>query len=349
MEIQNGNLEPLFYLLGRLSAKKVTNMTEYIIGVDLGGTRLRAARFDHDLNMLARDEVLTLSEEGVEATIGRMKSLIRSMMGGEKITSIGVSVPGPMNPYTGVVVAPPNLFGWHNVPLRQILQDEFGIPVYLGNDANVAALAEVVLGAAQGYRHAIFITVSTGIGSGIIIDGQMLLGKDGLGAEVGHIVMLVDDKVSTLEEEAAGPALAEKARARIAAGEQSQIRDMVNGDLSLITGATVGKAAEAGDPLALSIVERAGRIIGYGVVSLLHLFNPEIIVFGGGVSNLGDLLFNPMREAIREAAIDSSYWKDLKIEMAGLGENVSLYGAGALALTKGGVENVAVVKAELDE
>ena len=324
-------------------------MTEYIIGVDLGGTRLRASRFDHDLKMLARDEVLTLSEEGVDATIGRMKSLIRTMVGGETITSIGVSVPGPMNPYTGVVVAPPNLFGWHNVPLRQILQDEFGIPVYLGNDANVAALAEVVLGAAQGYRHAIFITVSTGIGSGIIIDGQMLLGKDGLGAEVGHIIMLVGDRVSTLEEEAAGPALAEQAQARIAAGEASQIREMVNGDLSKITGATVGIAAQAGDPLARSIVERAGRIIGYGVVSLLHLFNPEIILFGGGVSNIGDLLFNPMNEAIREASIDSSYWQDLKIVMAGLGENVSLYGAGALALTKGGVENVTVVKAELDE
>jgi glucokinase len=254
-----------------------------------------------------------------------------------------------MNPYTGIVVAPPNLVGWHNVPLQQILREEFGVPVYLGNDANVAALAEVVRGAAQGYRHAIFITVSTGIGSGIIIDGQMLLGKDGLGAEVGHIVMLVGDRVSSLEEEAAGPALGEQAVARINAGEPSQIRDMVGGDLSKVSGATVGQAAQEGDPLALSIVQRAGRIIGYGVVSLLHLFNPEIIVFGGGVTQTGDLLFDPMREAIHEASIDAAYWRDLKIVMARLGENVSLYGAGALALTKGGVENVASVKAELDE
>lgn len=324
-------------------------MTEYIIGVDLGGTRLRAARFDDDLKMLARNEVFTLSEQGVEATIGRIKALIHEMKAEYPIAGIGVSVPGPMNPYTGVVVAPPNLHGWHDVPLRQILLDEFGVPVYLGNDANVAALAEVVLGAAQGYRHAIFITVSTGIGSGIIIDRQMLLGKEGLGAEVGHIVMIVDDRVSSLENEAAGPALAEQAQARIGAGEPSQILDMVDGDLTRITGATVGIAAQAGDPLARSIIQRAGRIIGYGVVSLLHLFNPEIIVFGGGVAQVGALLFDPMLEAIKEASIDDSYWRDLKIVMAGLGENVSLYGAGALALTKGGIENISRVKAELDE
>jgi glucokinase len=170
-----------------------------------------------------------------------------------------------------------------------------------------------------------------------------------LGAEVGHVIILVEDRVSTLELEAAGPALARQAKARIEAGEASQIREMVNGDLSKISGATVGTAAGAGDALARSIVARAGRIVGYGVVSLLHLFNPEIIVFGGGVSTIGDLLFDPMQEAIREASIDSSYWQDLKIVMAGLGENVSLYGAGALALTKGGVENVTVVKAELDD
>lgn len=324
-------------------------MTEYIIGVDLGGTRLRAARFDDDLNMLARDEVFTLADQGLDATLQRMKTLVRAMIADTPVSGIGVSVPGPMNPYTGVVVAPPNLPGWHNVPLMRILHDEFNVPVYLGNDANVAALAEVVLGAAQGYRHAIFITVSTGIGGGIITDGRMLLGREGLGAEVGHVVLVVDGRVSSLEKEAAGPALARQARARIEAGEHSQIRDLVKGDLSLISGATVGIAAEAGDPLAVSVIQRAGRMIGYGVASLLHLFNPDIIVFGGGVTQVGDLLFDPMREGIKEGCIDSAYWRDLRIVMAALGENVSLYGAGALVVTKGGIENVIKLKRELDE
>jgi glucokinase len=324
-------------------------MEEYIIGVDLGGTRLRATRFDHNLNMLARDEVLTLADQGLEATLGRIKTLIRAIAADVSIQGIGVSVPGPTNPYTGIVVAPPNLAGWHNVPLKHILEDEFGAAVYLGNDANVAALAEVVRGAAQGYGDAIFITISTGIGGGIICDGRMLLGKEGLGAEVGHIVMVVDERVSTLEKEAAGPALARKARARLEAGAESQIRDLVGGNLSLITGATVGIAAQAGDPLAVSIIQHAGRIVGYGMASLLHVFNPEILIFGGGVTQVGSLLFEPMWDAIKEACIDAAYWRDLKIVMAGLGENVSLYGAGALVLTKGGVENVRAVKAELEE
>ena len=323
-------------------------MEEYIIGVDLGGTRLRATRFDQDLNMLARDEVLTLADQGLEATLGRIKALIRSMAVDVKIQGVGVSIPGPTNPYTGMVVAPPNLPGWHNVPLQKILEDEFGVPVYLGNDANVAALAEVVLGAARGYRDAIFITISTGIGGGIISDGRLVLGKDGLGAEVGHIVMVVDDHISTLEKEAQGPALARKARARIEAGEVSQIRDMVGGDLSLISGATVGIAAQAGDPLAVSIIQRAGRIVGYGMASLLHVFNPEILIFGGGVTQVGSLLFDPMWEGIKEGCIDVAYWRDLKVVMAGLGENVSLYGAGALVLTKGGLE-IRAVKAKLED
>ena len=325
-------------------------MTQYIIGVDLGGTRLRAARFDRDLNLLVRDEVLTLAAEGPPATIERMKALIRSVLPSEaEVAGIGISAPGPSNPFTGIVVAPPNLPGWHNVPIVQILRETFNLPVYLGNDANVAALAEVVRGAGQGTSDAIFITVSTGIGGGIIINGRMLLGSTGLGAEVGHIVMIVDGQPSTLEKEAAGPALARRARSLIESGRSSQIVNMVDGDLSKITGATVGTAAQNGDALALEVVQRAGRILGMGMTSLLHIFNPEILIFGGGVSQLGELLFAPMRAAIETYAIDRSYWTELRIVPAGLGENVSLVGAAALVITHGGVESISTVKEKLQD
>ncbi|MDX2160456.1 MAG: ROK family protein [bacterium] len=322
-----------------------------VIGVDLGGTRLRAARLDENLQVLGRDEVLTQADEGAEATIERMKNLIAHMLPQDNtpVLGIGVSAPGPANPKTGVVVAPPNLPGWHNVPLVDILRARFGLPVYLGNDANVAALAEVVRGAARGARNAIFITVSTGIGSGMIIDGKMLLGRDGLAAEAGHIVMIVDGRVSSLEKEAAGPALARQLRARIAAGESSAAVAMVNGDLNEIDGSIVGRAAEAGDAAALAVVTRAGQILGLGMVSLLHLFNPEILVFGGGVSNLGDLLFRPMRDTIQTHALDPMYWRDLRIERAALGDNVSLVGAGALVITEGGVGDVRNVLQELED
>ncbi len=325
-------------------------MTDYIIGVDLGGTRLRAALMDDDLAIHARHEVLTEAEDGFEATLGRMKQLIRAAMppNDEPLLGIGVSVPGPTNPFKGVVELGTNLAGWHDIPLANLLQDEFGVPVFLGNDANVAALAEATRGAARGYRHIIFITVSTGIGSGIIVDGHLLLGKEGLAAEAGHIVMLLDGEFTTLEKQAAGPSLARQARERIQAGEASIMAGMVDGDLEKITGKTVGGAVLAGDTLANAIVSRAGTILGGGMASLLHIFNPEILVFGGGVSTIGEPLFQPMRAAIEANCIDKAYWRNLKIEPAALGENVSLIGAGALVMTRGGVEDLSAVKTALD-
>jgi glucokinase len=327
-------------------------MSEYVVGIDLGGTRMRAALLDTDLNIIERQEVLTEAEQGIDITLDRMQDLVQSILPSNSqdiIDGIGISAPGPSNPKTGVLVAPPNLPGWHNVPLVQILQKAFGHSAYLGNDANVAALAETARGAARGYSHVIFVTISTGIGGGIISGGRLLLGKDGLAAEVGHMPLVVGDTVTTLEKEAAGPALARKARARIEQGEKSLILELVNGDLDEISGSVVGRAAKEGDTLALEVVRRAGFIVGLGMTSLLHIFNPEIIVLGGGVSNLGDLLFNPMHEAIQKHCIDASYWRDLVVKPAELGENVSLVGAAALVVTRGGMENVIALTRKLDE
>jgi len=326
-------------------------MSEVIIAVDLGGTRIRSARLNARMEIEARHEMLTEDHRGVEATLERMKEMIRMVWpsDGSVVSGIGISAPGPLNPMTGVIVAPPNLEGWYNVPLASILRDEFRIPVFVGNDANVAGLAEAVMGAARGCRHVIFITVSTGIGSGMICDGKMLLGKVGLAAEAGHTILIVDDRVSSLEKEAAGPAIARKARERIEAGESSRITSMLKNDLSKITGATVGRAAQDGDHLALNVIREAGRLLGLGIVSLLHLFNPEIIVLGGGVANnLGELLFEPMRDAIHEYAMDRAYWSDLRIVPAALGENVSLFGAAALVVTQGGLTDVSQAIARLN-
>ncbi|MFN8565579.1 MAG: ROK family protein [Anaerolineae bacterium] len=327
-------------------------MSDFVVGIDLGGTRMRAALFDPELNLIERQEVPTNARRGRDTTLDRMRELVQQILPDDpqaQLGGIGISAPGPVNPQAGLLVAPPNLPGWHNVPLVQILQKEFGYSTFLGNDANVASLAETARGAARGYRHVIFITLSTGIGGGIISDGRLLLGKDGLAAEVGHMPLVVGDTVTTLEKEAAGPALARKARARIEAGEKSIISEMVKGKLEDCTGGTVGKAAVQGDALALSVVQRAGFIVGLGLTSLLHVFNPEIIVLGGGVSNLGELLFAPMRETIQKYCIDPAYWQDLLIKPAELGENVSLVGAAALVITRGGMEDVAALTHKLDE
>ncbi len=324
-----------------------------IIGVDLGGTRIRAARCDDQLHILKREETLTHADQGLAPTLDRIKALIRMVLPDDNtpVTGIGISAPGPLNPETGVVVAPPNLPGWHNVPLGDMLHDEFDVPIFVGNDANVAALAETMRGVARGRKHVIYITVSTGIGGGIITDGHMLLGDTGLGAEIGHMQLVVNGQVSSLEKEAAGPALARKVRVRLQAGERSEkIYALVGDDLDQVDGRVIGQVALAGDPLALDVVGQAGRVVGLGIVSLLHVFNPQIIVMGGGVANgLGDLLLGPIRETVQQHSLDRAYWENLQIELAQLSEDVSIIGSAALVRTRGGVRRIDDVLADFND
>ncbi|MCA9885170.1 MAG: ROK family protein [Anaerolineaceae bacterium] len=326
-------------------------MGDVVIGLDLGGTQIRAARLDLALNILQREDSLTLASEGLDSTLQRIKDAIYAVLPEDRSTvkGIGISAPGPLNPMTGVIVAPPNLPGWHNVPLEQILRDEFDMPVYVGNDANVAALAEVTRGAAKGFRHAIFITVSTGIGGGIIYDGRMLLGKVGLGAEVGHTIIIVGDEISSLEKSAAGPALARRARAAIEAGRETTMLQLAGGDINKVDARIIGQAAGEGDAVAQEIVDFSSKIVGLGIVSLLHLFNPEIIVIGGGVSKFGEPWFDQIWTIVRENALDAAYWRDLEIVPAGLGGAVSIIGAAALVLTEGGQSDVAEFASRLNK
>ncbi len=310
-----------------------------IIAVDLGGTQIRTARYDLDLNLLQRENTLTRAERGVQPTIERMIAYIRKVMRArrDEVLGIGISSPGPLNPFTGVIVAPPNLPGWLDVPLRDIMQAEFNLPVYIGNDANVAALAEAAKGAAQGCRHITYITVSTGIGAGIICDGKLLLGREGLAGEFGHIpIVLENGTISSVELEAAGPAIARRVKRALQGGATSAVSSLVSGELNRIDAKAVGIAAAAGDQLAIEQLAHAGRLLGLGVVSILHLFNPEVIVIGGGVSKTGDLLFAPLRRTVHKRVMDDSYTANLRIERSALGDDVALVGAAALVATDGG-------------
>ncbi|MBN2471211.1 MAG: ROK family protein [Anaerolineae bacterium] len=310
-------------------------METRIVAVDLGGTRIRVARLNGSYSLLNRVEEPTRAWEGPAVTIPRIMDLIAGVVAtsDHPVQAIGISTPGPIDPETGAIKSPPNLDGWIDVPLGRLVQARFpDIPTFIENDANVAALAEVQVGAGRGHRHAVYITVSTGIGSGIVIDGELFLGGRGLAGEFGHTIMVVEaDRVSSLEEEAAGPAIAAYAARRIRAGAESRITALVEGDLSAISGSVVGKAAAAGDALALEAVTRAGRLVGYGIANLMMLLNPTVIVVGGGVSTLGPLLFDPMRQAAREAVIDPAYYEQAPIVPAELGADVAIIGAAVLA------------------
>jgi glucokinase len=313
-------------------------MANVIIGVDLGGTQMRVARFDDQLDMLERKAEPTHADEGPDRMVPRLLDLIASIMPDDldTVDGIGVSVPGPINPHAGTIVHPPNLPGCNDLPIRKIIQERFACTTYLGNDANVAALAEATRGAAHGYKCVVYLTISTGLGSGIIDNGRLVVGAHGLGGEAGHMMMVVNGEVLDLEGAASGTGIARQARRRLQDGAESRIRDLAGGKLDDVTAKTVGEAAKEGDALAIALIERAGFMIGLGIVSLLHIFNPQIIVVGGGVTKTGNLLFGPMRQAVENHVLDPDYCHNLPIVQAALGDDVALVGAAALVRTRGG-------------
>ena len=259
----------------------------------------------------------------------------------EHIAAIGIGAPGPLNPYTGVVYSPPNLPGWNNVPLKAMMEARLNqVPVFLGNDANLAGLGEYRFGAAKGRHNVIYMTVSTGIGGGIIVDGKMLEGTDGAAGEIGHVTMEINGprcgcgNYGCLEVLAAGPALRRIALERIRAGETSVLQEMAEarGGLDQLQPEMIEKAARSKDPLALDIMQTAGRYLGVGIANLLHIFNPEIVVIGGGVSRAGELIFNPIHQEVEKRAMPA-FRARVSIVPSPLGDDVGLYGAVALALT----------------
>ncbi|HEY66204.1 MAG TPA: ROK family protein [Caldilineae bacterium] len=317
-------------------------MAEYFLTVDLGGTQIRAALCDAEGHIHRRANELTRAAEGRAAVIRRIKETMAKALGdvpSSRVRGIGIAAPGPLDPKRGIIIFAPNLHDWHNVPLRQIIQDHFGIPTFLGNDANLAALGEQRFGAGRGVHNLIYITVSTGIGGGIICDDRLLLGEGGFAAEIGHHTIKADGprcncgNVGCLEMYASGPAIARMAREAITSGERSLLQDMSQGDLEQITGKMVYEAALKEDPLAIEVLRRAGQYLGVGIVNLLHLFNPAMIIIGGSVAKAGDFLFQPMWEIIRQRS-HPSYWEDLRIVPPELGDDVGLLGALALVLSE---------------
>ena len=308
------------------------------IAVDLGGTNIRAARGTQDGQLLARVSHRTQAAEGEAAVIDRILGAIREVWPDAQAgaRAIGISAPGPLDPWKGIVIYAPNLLGWSNVPLRDIVTDAFHVPTRLGNDANLAALAEYRFGAGKGHDNMIYLTLSTGIGGGAICGGRLLLGVKGLAAELGHMSVDMNGprcncgNVGCVEAMAAGPAIARTAVSRLQAGERSALSDLVGGDVSRISAQTVGQAALAGDELARSVVRDAACVIGQGIVNLLHAFNPSIVICGGGLTKMGDLLMQPIRETVAERAMSRDYWVD--IVLASLGDDVALLGALALAM-----------------
>lgn len=300
-----------------------------ILAIDLGGTRIRAGWFAHDLTLRARAEAPTMAQQPVEQVTHRLIDTARQVIpSGERIRAVGISTPTP-HAYTGVIRNAAAFPHWINVPLAQIVGDALGgVPVFMENDGNVAALAEYHMGAGRGANPMIYLTVSTGIGGGVVLDGRLFTGHDGLAFEPGHVKFpYTDGNIYSLEKMASGTGIAWLARNRLAASDTpSLLRTTVTVDAK-----AVGNAASEGDALALAVLDEAGHWLGLLLINVLLMFNPEVLVIGGSVMHLGDLILNPARRTLQQYIIDSGYLKPDMLRIAQLGDDVGLIGAASHA------------------
>lgn len=301
----------------------------YIIGIDLGGTQLRTALADDKGNVIQEIRVRTAADAGPAAVIDQIVQgidQVKAQMASDgQLLGVGIGSPGPLDPYEGIVFTQPNMTGWNNVPLRSLLEQRTGLQIVLGNDANVAALGEWFFGGGQGRKNLTYITVSTGIGAGVIVDGNLLQGDRGAAAEVGHHIIDWNTK-ATWENLAAGPGLAAAAAEAMIADPRSLLHGLATPET--VTAVEVAQAAASGDPLSQRLLDREGELIGVGLVNVLFLYSPEIILLGGGVVVHNPQLIERARLVIQECAFD--VYRDVPLELAALGDRAGLLGAVAL-------------------
>lgn len=312
-----------------------------VIAVDFGATNLRAALVRRDGTLVHHHTTATGARDGVLAVVERIVRLVDQVAaeaGVDRSVPVGVVAPGPLEPASGVVLFAPNLVGWQHVPLRRLLEERLGRRVVLGNDGNGAALGEALFGAAKGCRHLIHIMLGTGVGGGIISHGQLVEGVRGLGTEVGHVPVDPNGPrchcggVGCIEAYIGGWALARDGEALISSGRSEFLRELA-GD-GPVTAAHVVEAAQQGDAGARAILEGAARALAAGLAGLVNVFNPQLIVIGGGVARAGDLLLEPLRRWLPVYAIHYIA-EHVEVRRSALGDDTGLYGAAARAFLAG--------------
>ena len=296
--------------------------TQYIIGVDLGGTKISvgAMPVDGSREIAMRADLTLASDGGADGVVGRIAFNIEAVIAQTiaetgcargDFLGVGVGAPGPLDRKKGIVLVAPNL-GWHDYPLRERVERATGMPTTLENDANCATLGEWWVGAAKGAKNAIGMTIGTGVGGGLILDGKLYHGSSDVAGEIGHTTIESNGRrcacgnYGCLEAYASGPAIAGRAREALAGGELSLLSGMVDGELEQITAATVYEAAKRGDAVAAEVVRDTARFIGIGLANLLNVFNPEVVVIAGGVTQAGEDLLAPIRAEVKRRAFKAA-------------------------------------------
>jgi glucokinase len=326
-------------------AKKLPRNIRSVLAVDIGGTKIFAALFSPAGKMLASVTRPTLADEGVNAVVDRLGSTISGLLNDHhlhvsQLAGIAIACAGGIDTGRGVVVTPsPNMPDWSDVPLADIVREKFSVNAFILNDASAAALGEHRYGVGRGLRNLVLFTLGTGIGGGIIIQDELYLGAVGGAGELGHMTVAADGpkcgcgNTGCLEMFASGRAVVRDAIARLRRGASSSLEKMVGGDIEKITAEQVGTAARRGDPLACDIISRAAYYLGIGLVNAVNIFNPEMVIIGGGMAGLGDMLLAPGRQMIAARAFSVSSGT-VRVVTAQLGNEAGVYGAAAFVLDR---------------
>ncbi len=313
-----------------------------VVGVDLGGTKISAAVVSRAGKILGRARKRTKAHLGAAEVLARISLAVRQAAEDAetpmaKVAAVGIGAPGPLDPSSGVLLSAPNLPGWHDVPLAREISEALGIPVYVENDVNLGTLSEHVLGAGRGTKDMVGVFVGTGVGGGLILDGRLRSGARHAAGEIGHMVVAAGGpycgcgRQGCLEAVASRTAMERDLRAGIAAGRESLLPELAGPRLKRLTSSVLARAWKGGCPLTREVVGRAQWYLGLHAASIVNLLDPEMLVYGGGMTEaMGEEFLAP----IREVALQHLMPKDsapIRLAAAKLGDDAGVLGAALLA------------------
>lgn len=314
----------------------------YFVGVDVGGTKVAAGLVDStgEITHQTRTPMVAAdADAGLAAVTSAIDSVRAATVLNPElqglISGIGICAPGPLNPRTGVVINPPNLPGWRNFPLADLISKAYRLPVRVDNDGNAAALAEALWGAGRGYRNVFCATIGTGIGTGIVFDGRIYHGRTGAAAEGGHTSIDYRGprcgcgKLGCIEVLASGPAIARRACEKIAAGRRSTILQQATGHLDRITGEMVGRAYAAGDLLAKEVLQETAMFLTVWLGNIVDLLEPDVMIIGGGAASMLQSFFGEIRDRLPSWCVNS-HCQEIPLVTAHYGADAGIAGGAAL-------------------
>lgn len=319
-------------------------MKRYIIGVDLGGTNIKAGIYDSEFVAVKELSIPTEAAEGPSHVLGRIREAVRLITDKENIPlemveGMGIGVPGLLDPVAGISFFSPNFPGWENVHVINEMKQHYEFPIFIDNDVRVNLYGEWLQGAGRGYNNLVLITLGTGLGSGIVNDGKVMYGTSYSAGEIGHMNMYRSGRPckcgssGCLGRYVSAIGMVNTFKEKLNEGRTSMIQTWTNHQEDQITALMISEAYELGDALAIEVMQETGTILGFGLANVVNILNPELIIVGGGMAAAGDKLLNPVRETVRQHALKLSGGK-CRIVQAELGSRSGTIGAASYAYSK---------------